>query len=202
MNSVKAGDQLTGTQTGSLVHVVRVNFRHEETELPKTTVLGVAEGTSASLVAKITDEVKTNRKHRRNTHCGVNTVVEGAHFEQYLQDKLGHLLQKERSVMEPPLRKYRHIFPVEGSNDFKGTDLKGHRIITGDARLIRKAPYRVPFILKKEIENQVQDMLKIEVIGDSNSPWNAPAIPVPKKSLVGRPKYRICVDFRALNAVT
>jgi hypothetical protein len=34
-----------------------------------------------------------------------------------------------------------------------------HRIITGDAKPIRKAPYRVPFALKKEMENQVQDML-------------------------------------------
>jgi hypothetical protein len=48
------------------------------------------------------------------------TLIEDANFEQYLQDKLGHLTQKERSVMEPVLRKYRHIFHAEGSNDFKG----------------------------------------------------------------------------------
>jgi hypothetical protein len=52
------------------------------------------------------------------------------------------------------------------------------------------------------MENQVENMLKKEVIEDSNSPWNAPAILVPKKSLDGRPKYIFCVDFRALNAVT
>jgi hypothetical protein len=43
--------------------------------------------------------------------------------------------------MKPVLRKYRHIFHAEGSNDFKGTDLIEHRIITGDAKPIRKAPY-------------------------------------------------------------
>jgi hypothetical protein len=42
--------------------------------------------------------------------------------------------------MEPVLRKNRHIFHVEGSNDFKGTFLIEHRIITGDAEPIRKAP--------------------------------------------------------------
>jgi hypothetical protein len=52
------------------------------------------------------------------------------------------------------------------------------------------------------MENQVQDMLNKGVIEESNSPWNAPAILVPKKSLNGKPKYRFCVDFRALNAVT
>jgi hypothetical protein len=197
-----AGDQLSGIQTGGYVHVMVVNFSHEKIKLPRATVLGVAEETSASIVAEINDEVKTNSKHRRKTQCGVNTVVDDANFEQYLQDKLEHLSQAERSVMEPVLRKYRHVFHVDGSNDFKGTDLIEHRIITGDAKPIRKAPYRVPFALKKEMENQVQEMLKKRVIEESNSPWSALAILVPKKSLDGKPKYRFCVDFCALNAVT
>jgi hypothetical protein len=78
-------------------------------------------------------------------------VIEDANFEPYLQDKLGHLTQKGRSVTEPVLRKYRHIFHVEGSNDFKGTDLIEHGIFTGDTKPIREAPYRVPFALKKEM---------------------------------------------------
>jgi hypothetical protein len=74
-----------------------------------------------------------------------------------------------------------------------------HRIITGNAKPIRKAPYRVPFALKNEMENQVRDVLNKCVIEESNSLWNAPAILVPKKSLDGKPKYRFRVDFRALN---
>jgi hypothetical protein len=52
------------------------------------------------------------------------------------------------------------------------------------------------------MENHVQTMLRKGVISESTSPWSAPVILVPKKSLDGRPKYRFCVDFRALNAVT
>jgi hypothetical protein len=52
------------------------------------------------------------------------------------------------------------------------------------------------------MENQVKDMLNKCVIRESSSPWSAPVILVPKKSSDGRPKYRFCVDFRALNAVT
>jgi hypothetical protein len=132
MTSREADNQLTSIQTGPLVHLMIVNYSHEEIELPKATVLGIAEETSASIIAEL-NEVKTNSKHSRNFKCGVNTVMEDANFEQYLQDNLGHLTQKERSVMEPVLRKYSHIFHVEGSNDFKGTDLIEHRIITGDA---------------------------------------------------------------------
>jgi hypothetical protein len=140
MTSVEAGNQLTSIQTGSLVHVMIVNFSHEDIELPKVTVLGLAEETSANIVAELNDEVKTNSKHGRKFKCGVNTVIEDAKFEQYLQDKVGHLTHKERSIMVLVLRKYRHIFHVEGSNDFRGTDLIEHRIITGDAKPIRNAP--------------------------------------------------------------
>ena len=52
------------------------------------------------------------------------------------------------------------------------------------------------------METQVRNMLKNGVIEPSSSPWAAPAILVPKKSSDGRPKYRFCVDFRALNQVT
>jgi hypothetical protein len=52
------------------------------------------------------------------------------------------------------------------------------------------------------MEEQVDNMLKRGVIGESTSPWSAPALLVPKKSLDGKLKYRFCVNFRALNKVT
>jgi hypothetical protein len=74
-----------------------------------------------------------------------------------------------------------------------------HRIITGDARPFRKAPYRVAYTLRDEMERQVKDMLNKGVIEPSSSPWCEPCVLVPKKTNDGRPKYRFCVDFRALN---
>ena len=52
------------------------------------------------------------------------------------------------------------------------------------------------------MQAQMEKMLDKGVIRSSNSPWLAPAILVPKKSPDGTPKYRFCVDFRALNSVT
>jgi hypothetical protein len=49
---------------------------------------------------------------------------------------------------------------------------------------------------------QIDDMLHKGVIRESTSPWAAPAKLVPKKSPDGKPKFRFCVDFRALNSVT
>jgi len=67
---------------------------------------------------------------------------------------------------------------------------------------IRRPPYRTPFALREEMQSQIQTMLDKGVIRKSHSPWSAPAILVPKKSADGKPKYRFCVDFRALNSVT
>jgi hypothetical protein len=77
-----------------------------------------------------------------------------------------------------------------------------HKIVTGNAKPIRKPPYRITFALRKEMENQIETMLRKGVIEESSFPWSSPVILVPKKSLDGKPKYRFCVDFRALNAVT
>jgi hypothetical protein len=62
--------------------------------------------------------------------------------------------------MEPVLGRYSHVFHLDENSPFKGRDLGDHRIVTGDARYIRKAPYRVPFALRQEMETQVKDMLK------------------------------------------
>ena len=45
-------------------------------------------------------------------------------------------------------------------------------------------------------------MLEKEIIRPISSPWAAPANLVPKKSESGKPKFRFCVVFRALKAVT
>ena len=52
------------------------------------------------------------------------------------------------------------------------------------------------------MQAQVVKMLEKGVIRESSSPWSESAIFVPKKSVDGKPKYRFCVDFRALNSVT
>ena len=45
-------------------------------------------------------------------------------------------------------------------------------------------------------------MLQKGLIRESNSPWSALALLVPKRSTDGKPKCKFCVDVRALNSVT
>ncbi|KAL4100733.1 hypothetical protein QTP88_020767 [Uroleucon formosanum] len=54
-----------------------------------------------------------------------------------------------------------------------------------------------------EIDSQIKQMEKDDIIEPSFSPWNAPLLLVKKKLDASQiPKFRIVVDFRALNKVT
>jgi len=96
------------------------------------------------------------------------------------------------------LLKYAHVFH-DDTNHFKATNAR-KEIPIGDERPIRRPQYRSPYALRQEMQAQVEKMLEKGVIRPCNSPWSAPAILVPKKSPDGTPKYRFCVDFRALNS--
>jgi hypothetical protein len=77
-----------------------------------------------------------------------------------------------------------------------------HTIETGDARPIKRNPYRVPQALKSVVEDHIDDMLDKGIIEPSMSPWSSSIVLVQKKTKRGSIKYRFCVDYRALNAVT
>ena len=67
-------DQLSNTSPSVYVHVMVANFSHEEIESPKATVLGLAEETSASIVAAINDEEPLSISQNGKTPQKVSTV--------------------------------------------------------------------------------------------------------------------------------
>ena len=88
----------------------------------------------------------------------------------------------ERKIIEPVLIKYAEILHDVEENDFKNTLVVVHKIETGDATPIKKAPYKIPFSLRQDMNRQVQKMLDKGVISLSHSPWSSPVVLVPKKS--------------------
>lgn len=51
--------------------------------------------------------------------------------------------------------------------------------------------------LRKQLQQQVQEWLRLKVIRPSTSPWRAPTVVVPKKRIPGQPpKHRVCIDYR------
>ena len=68
---------------------------------------------------------------------------------------------------------------------------------------INTRPYRLPESQKDEIDRQVEQLLKEDIIVKSNSPWNSPLLVVPKKTGPdGKQKWRMVVDFRKVNEKT
>ena len=100
------------------------------------------------------------------------------------------------------IRKYSHAFHLPNS---PLTAIKGfyHNINTGDAPPVYKLPYRKSPAELCAIKEELQRMLRLNIIRPSHSPWGAPCILVRKPLEKGKPQPpRFVVDYRGLNAVT
>lgn len=95
------------------------------------------------------------------------------------------------------LKKYSEVFSKH-SEDRGRTGIIKHHIRTGDATPIKQRAYRVTPEQRAEIQTQVENLLKADVIEESYSPWAAPVVLVRKKNGT----WRFCLDYRKLNVVT
>jgi hypothetical protein len=69
-----------------------------------------------------------------------------------------------------------------------------HSIETGDARPIKRNPYRIPHALKPVVDEHIDGMLKKKIIEPSTSLWSSSIVLVRKKSKDESIKYRFCID--------
>ena len=79
------------------------------------------------------------------------------------------------------------------------TNVIQHEINTGNNSPIALKPYYRRSPLEKEfIKEEIDRMLKENIISPSDSPWSAPVVVAKKKN----GKFRFCVDYRQLNQIT
>ena len=67
------------------------------------------------------------------------------------------------------LRRYKHLFYGLGSRQVGCASQVEHAIDTGDARPIKRNPYRTPHALKPVVESHIDDMLEKNIIEPSVS---------------------------------
>jgi hypothetical protein len=127
---------------------------------------------------------------------------QNASVPRLLEEKMSHLTDKERRVMSPVLFTYQDLCKKTEDGTIPRTDFGYHEIDTRDATPIKKHPYRIPYALRDELKNQIEEMVKRGVLTKAATEWAAPVILIRKKSTDGTIKYRFCADFRGLNAVT
>jgi hypothetical protein len=177
------------------------NFSDALLTVPKGTVLGVAQEISESLEVLVDQEESFDKGSEQVMLSGSGQKVRPK-FRKYIASNLSHLSGEDRKVTEPVLLKYAELFHDDEDNDFISIEVVEHRIEIGAATLGRKVPYSIPSVLREEVDMHMQKMLDQGVIRPNNSPWQSPVILVPKKSESWKPKYRFCVDYRQVSAVT
>ena len=96
------------------------------------------------------------------------------------------------------LSEFKDLFAVDPNNPgHVDPSVATHKIDTGDANPINQGPRRVSPEQRKIIKQTIDDLLKANIISPSRSPWSSPVLLVPKGE-----GYRMCIDYRKLNAVT
>ena len=108
---------------------------------------------------------------------------------------LDHLPDRDRTQLQSLLSQYADIF-----SDLPGkTDLCTHHIeVKPGTRPIRLSPYRVNPEKAEQIRKELDLMIKMGVIEESNSSWASPVVLIPKSD----GSIRFCVDYRRVNDVT
>ena len=100
----------------------------------------------------------------------------------------------EQAQLDSVLEEYVDVLsPVPGR-----TEAVQLSINTGDPDPVRSHPYRIPPRWKEEVRSQIDQLLELGIIRPSTSPWSSSVVTVSKKD----GGVRICVDYRAVNAIT
>lgn len=114
-----------------------------------------------------------------------------------------HMNKEERKAIIDICTEYNDLFFLPGDKLTSTSTLEHTIPLKQDTAPINIKPYRIPEQHKNEVQKQIDAMLQQGIIKQSQSPWNAPLIVVPKKlDASGKMKWRICIDFRKLNETT
>ena len=96
---------------------------------------------------------------------------------------------------------FNDIFSTD-SGDIGKTPLLEVEIDTGDSLPITQKPYTLPLKHTAWVQRELEILEKAGVIVRSVSPWASPIVVVPKRTAPGEPpKWRLCIDYRALNSL-
>ena len=107
--------------------------------------------------------------------------------------KLGeNLTTEQRFHMRTEINRYSGVF-ARNPKKADITPLIEHSIETGNEKPAYIKPRRIPNAWRKEVDENVEEMLENNIICPSKSPWNCPIVLVHKKG-----KTRFVCDYREL----
>ena len=109
-----------------------------------------------------------------------------------------HLNHHEETIIMNLIDKYRNIFAKDKYDIGTVKDYEARIDLIID-KYCSKRPYRCTIEDRKEIEEQISELLKKNLIEESYSPFAAPVTLAYKRD--ENKKSRLCIDFRDLNKI-
>ena len=106
--------------------------------------------------------------------CGVR--LNNSQILSNLKAKLGHLTQSQSAELEATIHSNLKLFPDVPSR----TNAVYHDVDVGEAEPVKQPPYRVNPQKRKLLQQEVEYMLKNDLIERNHSAWSSPCILVPK----------------------
>lgn len=113
-----------------------------------------------------------------------------SNFSSTIEVKLQNLQPEYKEPIRKLLSNNKAIFQHPEDHP-STTKLITHKIDTGNNQPIKQRPYRVPYAQRQFISDEVEKMLKHDLIRPSNSSWSSPVVLAKKKD----GSYRFCVEL-------
>ena len=161
--------------------------------MPKEVIIDINDNTDR----KATEETDIETSSERGGEPDGTDNGRWTHLKAMLYLDQAEVEQPEREALETFLAKNADVFAVD-STELGLTNVISHSIDTGENLTIHQPPRRIPFALRSQVEEMINDMLDLDVIQPTSSPWASPIVLVKKKD----GSMRFCVDYRRLNRIT
>ena len=182
-----------------LVNVRVLNPTSATVYLKRKTKIGIIETCQVYFV----NNVNTDIDNESTKHQGVCKVSHTLSSPEDILSNLGievdreQLNEEDYQKMVIFLAKNQDVFS-KTPYDLPGTNVMQNRIETGGAAPVRAKMYRTDAATRGRIEAECQKLLKHDIIEESSSPWASNVVMVEKHDGT----YRMCIDYRKLNAIT
>ena len=181
--SVLVGRSVDKTRDGS-VRIPVMNTSTTKLTIQKNTVVGKIESVDSESELFLTD---IGKKPKTKKKPGDSLVRETT-----------NCTEEEFRRLQDKLNEYSDVV-AESISELGRTNIVQHVIETEPgAGPVRSRPYNIPIGLRAEVKRQLDEMLEQGLISMSTGTWSSPIVLVRKKDN----KWRFCVDYRKLNAIT
>ena len=136
-----------------------------------------------------------------------DALQEMPNFKEVTSWRLGSKLTETMQQQLQQLMNERPEIWAWTEDQIGRTKVTAHSIDTGDAKPLKQRAYRLAAAEDEVVATQVSKWLRLGIVVPSQSPWASPVVLVKKKPLnaddpAEKPKFRLCVDFRKVNALT